>query len=75
MKSFWKGFATCYIAVAIVCGFAMKAVLPELNPLGIAYSGLTWPISTGCVALKVGCSAVPPQRYAKWLFTFEGQQP
>lgn len=74
MTSFWKGFATCYITVAIICGFAMKAVIPALNPIGIAYACLTWPISVGCTAILMDCNAIPPQRYAKWLFTFEGPQ-
>lgn len=70
-KSFWMGVGSAYLAVATVTGFAMKAVIPALNPLGIIYTGLTWPIAVTCVAIDAECSAVPPKRYAKWLFTFD----
>lgn len=70
MKKFLLGFGACYLAIAIVAGFAMKAVLPTLNPIGIAYTGVTWPIAAGCIAVHAECTNVPPQRYASWLFTF-----
>lgn len=71
MRNFWKGVLASYLAIALIGGFAMKAVLPALNPLGMVYVGLTWPIAITCVAIRPDCSAVPPQRYAKWLFTFK----
>lgn len=76
-KSFWKGVLASYLAIALVGGFAMKTVIPALNPLGIAYTGLTWPIGVTCVALQpyTECSAIPPQNYAELLFTFEDPAP
>ena len=74
-KRFWQGVLTAYLIQATIAGFAMKAVIPALNPLGIAYVGLTWPIASGCIAIHAECSAVPPQRYAGWLFTFDQQDP
>ena len=73
MSAFWKGFLACYLLVALVCGTAMKAVLPPLNPLGVAYSGVTWPIATSCVALHLDDCHVAPQRYARWFFTKDAQ--
>lgn len=67
-KQFWAGVGSAYLVYAVIAGFAMKAALPALNGLGIAYTGLTWPVAMGCVALHAECSAVPPQRYAAWLF-------
>lgn len=72
-KRFVQGALVAYLAQATIAGFAMKAVIPPLNPLGIAYVGLTWPIASGCIAVHAECSSVPPQRYAKWLFTFDGE--
>lgn len=71
MSNFFKGLLATYLAVALVAGFAMKTVIPALNPLGVAYAGLTWPIAITCVAIRSECSAVPPERYARWLFSFD----
>lgn len=68
-KAFLAGFGTAYLLLAILAGFAMKATIPALNGLGIIYTGLTWPVAMGCVAIRAQCSNVPPQRYARWLFT------
>lgn len=70
-RAFLAGAGATYLLMAVVAGFAMKAVLPALNPLGIAYAGLTWPIALGCTAIGDKCSAIPPQRYAEYLFTFD----
>jgi hypothetical protein len=67
-NKFWKGFLTYHFAISLTVGLAFKALMPALNPLGIAYIGLTWPISTLCIALHGECSAVPPQKYADWFF-------
>lgn len=69
-KAFWKGVLAAYLFIALIAGAAMKALLPALNPLGMVYVGLTWPIAITCVAARSECSAVPPQRYAQYLFTF-----
>jgi hypothetical protein len=71
VSAIWKGVLASYLAIAVVGGFAMKSVLPALNPLGMAYVGLTWPVAITCVALRNTCSVVPPERYASWLFTFK----
>lgn len=70
-KGFLYGVLAAYLLVALIGGLAMKTVLPALNPLGIAYVGLTWPVAMTCVALDNPCSAIPPSQYASWLFTFE----
>jgi len=72
-KGFLKGAATVYLVVAMLGGFGMKTAIPALNPLGMAYVGLTWPIAMGCVATHSPCNAIPPERYARWLFTFSEQ--
>ena len=71
MAKFWKGFGAAYLASTFIVGNAMGAVVPALNPLGRAYAGLTWPISSTCIAFGWNCDAMPPQRYANWFFTFK----
>ena len=75
MTDFWKGFAACYLFVSVIGGFAMQAVIPALNPIGVAYVGLTWPIAVGCTAVRAECSNIPPKQYGAWLFTFEEPTP
>jgi hypothetical protein len=70
-KHFWLGVGSAYLLYAGIAGMAMKVVLPALNPLGVAYAGMTWPVAMTCVAMRAECTAVPPQRYSKWLFTFD----
>lgn len=69
-KRFFQGVLAAYLTMATIAGFAMKAVIPALNPLGIAYVGLTWPVASGCVAVHADCSAIPPRRYSRYLFSF-----
>lgn len=57
-----------YLMFTALAGLAMKAVIPALNPLGVAYVGITWPVAMACVATGNTCSNVPPERYAYWLF-------
>jgi len=73
MTKFWKGFAASYLLWAGVAGFAMKATIPPLNPLGIAYVGLTSPIMMACIAVHSDCGPIPPQQYSRYLFSFQDQ--
>lgn len=67
-RSFWKGVAVSYLAYSLIAGMAMKATMPALNPLGVAYIGMTWPVPMTCVAIHSDCSVVPPLKYARFLF-------
>ncbi|KPH68605.1 hypothetical protein [Novosphingobium sp. ST904] len=64
-KGFFSGVLATYLFIALVGGLAMKTVLPALNPLGVAYVGLTWPVAMTCVALDNRCSAIPPSQYVR----------
>lgn len=68
MRKFWAGFATAYLISALIAGNALGAVIPAMNVVGRIYSGLTWPITSTCIALKSDCDAVPPAEYAGWMF-------
>jgi hypothetical protein len=73
-KSFWLGAGIAYLVYSGIAGMAMKAAMPGLNPLGVAYIGLTWPVPMTCLAIHSDCSVVPPPKYA-WIFFYSDAQP
>jgi hypothetical protein len=72
-RSFWKGVGVAYLVYSAIAGMAMKAAMPGLNPLGVAYIGLTWPVPMTCLAIHSDCSVVPPPKYARFLFSENSQ--
>ncbi len=83
MRLFITGFASCYLLIALCCGFAMKATMPALNLLGVAYVGIVSPVNFACAALTdfrdgpepICWVGVPDDKTASWLFTFEKGPP
>ena len=71
MRNFILGFITCYLCVGLAAGLAMKRMLPPLTYAGVAYVGLSWPVSLVCIASKHDCSPVPSPDHAKWMFAFD----
>ena len=71
MRNFILGAATVYLVTAVMAGFAMHRGIPALNALGVAYVGLTYPVGMFCVASGLDCSSVPPERFARYFFTFD----
>jgi hypothetical protein len=43
-RDFFKGFATLYLLTGLLQAFAMKAALPALNWIGMAYIASMWPL-------------------------------
>lgn len=71
MRNFWKGALVTYLVSALLVGIAMGRTIPALNGLGMAWAGLGWPITTGCLAANLACDGLPPESLAQYLFDFD----
>ena len=70
MRSFWKGFATLYLATALIFGLGINRAMPAINWMGAAYYGAVWPAWP--LALLINRDIVP---VPAWSFTFDGPTP
>lgn len=64
-------FATgAYLGAGLFAGLLMQRAIPALNPLGITYIAVTWPMQIVCARKDSGCEAAPPKVLAPYLFSF-----
>lgn len=63
-KSFWKGFAACYLIGALVMGGSWYRIMPCVNLFGAGYYGLLWPLSPLSVAIGHDLYPIPQSAFS-----------
>ena len=66
MTDFWKGFATLYLATALLFAASMYRAMPAVNVPGAIYYGLVWPAWPASVLFNTNIMPIP-----KWAFSFK----
>ena len=66
MRNFMLGFATLYLATALVFGLGMARAMPAINYKGATYYGVIWPAWPLAVLFNTEIAPIPA-----WAFTFE----
>jgi hypothetical protein len=57
-----------YIGAGLFAGLLMKAAVPAINWIGVAYIAATWPVQIYCAPIRRECEVEPPD----WAFSFGG---